>query len=312
MPGINCILGKPVVNDSVDVLSNETSQDRWQAQMALAGAPFQQSWSYGEVAQALGAVVHRFEFRKSGETIALAQGIERWFLRPVTLFSMGPVWIGDIGDEQRALVIKALRDRVDGFLVATPPDGASRPAFQHARLKDVMTPATLARLTLGAGLRARMHVKWRNRLTTAEGNGVTIRQSQSLARREWLLNADRHQQKQRRYRALPAAFTRTWYDLDPKSVTLLTAQTKSEPIAAMLFLRHGTTVSYHIGWTGPEGRAASAHNLILAHAAEKFANEGASFMNLGLLDTENAPGLARFKLGVGAQPIETGGTWISL
>ncbi len=77
----------------------------------------------------------------------------------------------------------------------------------------------------------------------------------------------------------------------------------------MLFLRHGTTVSYHIGWTGREGRAASAHNLILDHAAKQFASEGATLMNLGLLDTETAPGLARFKLGSGARPVQTGGTW---
>jgi hypothetical protein len=299
-----------VVNGSVDVLWNETSEDHWQAQMTLAGAPFQQSWTYGEVAGACGALVHRFEFRIHGKTIALAQGIERWFLRPVVLFSMGPVWIGKVSNDQRAWIIRHLKKTLGGFLVSTPPDATSREAFEHARLKDVMTPSTLAYLTLGPGLRKRMHVKWRNRLTTAEGNGITIRPSQSLTRQEWLLNADRQQQKQRHYRALPPAFTRAWSELDPKSVTLLTAQTKAEPIAAMLFLRHGATVSYHIGWTGPEGRAASAHNLILAHAAEHFATKGVSCMNLGLLDTETAPGLARFKLGSGAQPVETGGTWL--
>lgn len=310
MPRINAILGKPVVNGTVDVLWNQTSQDRWQAQMAMVGAPFQQSWTYGEVASALGAAVHRFEFRSGGKTVALAQGIERWFLRPVVLFSMGPVWVSDISDEKRAEIIRFLQDQISGFLVVTPPDAESRPVFERARLNDVMTPATLAHLTLGPGLRNRMHVKWRNRLTTAEGNGVAIRQSQSLARREWLIDADRLQQKRRRYRALPPAFTRAWTAIDPKSVTLLTAQTNAEPIAAMLFLRHGATVSYHIGWTGPEGRAASAHTLILAHAAERFACEGVSTMNLGLLDTETAPGLARFKLGSGAQPVQTGGTWL--
>ena len=299
-----------MVNGTVDVLWNETSEDQWQTQMATAGAPFQQSWTYGEVASALGALVHRFEFRMGGETIALAQGIERWFLRPVVLFSMGPVWIGDVSEDEQAEIIRHLQGKLTGFLVATPPDARSRTAFERARLKDIMTPSTLAYLTLGPALREHMHVKWRNRLTRAEGNGVTIRPSQSLARREWLLDADRRQQKNRRYRALPAAFTRTWADSDPKSVTLLTAQTKAEPIAAMMFLRHGSTASYHIGWTGPEGRAASAHNLILAHAAERFAIQGVTRMNLGLLDTETAPGLARFKLGSGAQPVQTGGTWL--
>ena len=45
-------------------------------------------------------------------------------------------------------------------------------------------------------------------------------------------------------------------------------------------------------------------------AARQLAEEGVGRINLGLLDTETTPGLARFKLGAGATPLKTGGTWI--
>ena len=91
---------------------------------------------------------------------------------------------------------------------------------------------------------------------------------------------------------------------------MLTARLDGETVAAMLFLKHGTSATYHIGWTSPAGRALSAGNLLLTHAAERFGEMGVEIVDLGLLDTETAPGLARFKLGTGAQPLRMGGTWI--
>ena len=80
----------------------------------------------------------------------------------------------------------------------------------------------------------------------------------------------------------------------------------------MLFLKHGTGATYHVGWTSDAGRKASAHNLILATAATRLAETGVTRLDLGTIDTENAPGLARFKLGSGAKPARTGGTWLGL
>ena len=294
----------------VDVIVNETPMQRWQALMDKAGAPFQQSWTYGAVAAQLGASVNRIEVRADGETIALAQGVERWCLRPLTLITMGPVWMGDVDAPTQAEVIRAMRAQLDGALIVTAPDADSGAPCKAAGLKDVMTPATLADLALGEELRSRMTVKWRNRLTRAESAGLRVHRTKSLSHLEWLLRADRAQQKRRRYRALPAVFTRAWVDSAPKSVLHLTAGPPDDPIAAMLFLTHGTGATYHIGWTSAAGRAQSAHNLILAEGAARLARQGVRRLNLGLIDTETAPGLARFKLGAGARPIRTGGTWL--
>lgn len=278
--------------------------------MDRARAPFQQSWTYGEAARALGALVHRIEVRDGGRTVALAQGIERWCLRPVMLITMGPVWVGEADCALRKAVLTELRGRHAGFLIDTPAEEASRHACECAGLKDLMTPATLAELRLGPGFREGMAVKWRNRLRVAEASGLKVTRTTRRGVLDWLLEKDRQQQKARRYRALPRAFTNAWHAVDPESLVVLTTGKGDAPTAAMLFLRHGKTATYHIGWSGEEGRAQNAHNLILSVAARQLAEEGVERINLGLLDTETAPGLARFKLGAGAMPVRTGGTWI--
>ena len=178
-------------------------------------------------------------------------------------------------------------------------------------MTKVMTPSTMAMLSLRPGLRARMHGKWRNRLAAAERSGLPVRrQEPSFQTLQWLLDADARQQRYRRYRAMPAAFTQAWLRNDRKNLILLTAHREDQRLAAMLFLRHGNAATYYIGWTSGAGRAASAHNLILWQAVQQLSATGVDMLDLGLVDTEAAPGLARFKLGAGAQPVRTGGTWL--
>ena len=53
----------------------------------------------------------------------------------------------------------------------------------------------------------------------------------------------------------------------------------------------------------------SAHNLLMWRAALWLARQGHRRLDLGPIDTANAPGLARFKLGIGAHARRLGGTW---
>ena len=81
---------------------------------------------------------------------------------------------------------------------------------------------------------------------------------------------------------------------------------KGENIASAVFLRHGNTATYHIASTSDRGRKISAGRLLLWRAFQEFSKNNVGCMDLGLIDTENAPGLARFKLGAGAQAHQMG------
>ncbi|MBR9822182.1 MAG: GNAT family N-acetyltransferase [Rhodobacteraceae bacterium] len=173
----------------------------------------------------------------------------------------------------------------------------------------MLTPQARAvlRLTRDADLqRSGQHQKWRNRLRHAERQRVRICHA-PLPRDpgHWLLQAEAAQQRARGYRALPPEFALHW-----PQTRLFLARRGRQVLAAQLFLLHAPGASYHIGWSGPEGRAASAHNLLLWEAGRWLASQGITRLDLGPLD-RHGPGLARFKLGSGARIEATGHTWLA-
>jgi lipid II:glycine glycyltransferase (peptidoglycan interpeptide bridge formation enzyme) len=82
--------------------------------------------------------------------------------------------------------------------------------------------------------------------------------------------------------------------------------------AAMAFIVHGTTATYHLGWGSPAARAIGVHGVMLTQAAESLAYEGMRWLDLGSVDSQTAPGLARFKLGTGANLRRLGSTCLVL
>ena len=175
----------------------------------------------------------------------------------------------------------------------------------------VMTPQVIAELSLQGDLRAKLHQKWRNRLKFAEQQELRItRQNMTLKSDQWLLEQNRNQQKERGYTTWPDALTLAYADANPGAAKLFTAFSGKTPVAAMLFLRHGHNATYHLSHSSALGRACSAHNLLMWQGMRWLASKGVSHLDLGVVATDEAPGLARFKLGTGASLRRLGGTWL--
>ncbi|SIS73276.1 GNAT family N-acetyltransferase [Phaeovulum vinaykumarii] len=275
-----------------------------------AGAALSQSATYGTVATGLGRAVERWQIA-GPQAVAwgTCQILRRRGLRVIL---RGPAWDAQAPTDAR------LRRRVLGRLgrglsVATPEEAASGPG-----LVPLMTPRFQARLALGPEdqMRAAMQGKWRNRLVKAEAEGLKVARltghaaEPELAR---LLALDSAQAGARGYRSLGAGFLAGWAAVAPKDLWLYLARGRgtADPLAMMLFLRHGDGATYHIGWSGVEGRQRHAHNLLLWRAMRDLAARGVHHIDLGDLDDERSPGLARFKLGCGAMPQKLGPTlWV--
>ena len=178
----------------------------------------------------------------------------------------------------------------------------------------VLTPATTVSWDLTPevdALRQGMHQKWRNRLCRAEERRMKVVETTLPPDpSHWLLRADAAQGRKRAYRNLPARVTCAFAHVHPGKTHLFSIEDDGLPIASMLFLRHGQSATYHIGVTTDAGRRADAHRLVLWHAAKRLKSRGVTQIDLGLIDTEDAPGLARFKLGTGARARALGGTWV--
>ena len=159
--------------------------------------------------------------------------------------------------------------------------------------------------------RAALQGKWRNRLVRAEASGLEVRAARYHAGRHgWLIEAEVAQRRARGYRGLPPGLAALAAQADPGAVRVFEAVAQGRVIAAMLFLIHGAAATYFIGHAGAEGRAAAAHNLLLWQASNRLAAAGVARLDLGPVETERAPGLARFKLGAGAEAKERGGSWL--
>ncbi len=188
------------------------------------------------------------------------------------------------------------------------------PALARIGAVPVMTPGHVAMIDLREphqARRAALHQKWRNRLRHGEKQHLRVtRQNMPPRADHWLFRAEADQRARRGYRNWQPSLTLAYARENPGQAKLFTAFEGRDPVAAMLFLRHGNGATYHIGHTTARGRALSAHNLLLWQAAGWLASRGHCRLDLGLIDTRDAPGLARFKLGAGAQVHRLGGSWV--
>jgi hypothetical protein len=193
--------------------------------------------------------------------------------------------------------------RWPGVTVVTPEEGVA-----GFGLVPLVTPMHHAVWALGPDLRAGMARNWRGHLRQAERAGLRVRRGDD-ATLEALVAAEAAQRLERRYQALPVGFTRA---LPWDAVRVWEWRQAGAMQAAMCFVRHGASASYHLAWGSPRARATGVHQLMLTQAAEALFAEGVRWLDLGSVDTERAPGLARFKLGTGAELRRLGATCLVL
>lgn len=248
--------------------------------------PFQQSAVYATAAAGCGARVRWLE-SAAGPVLAVERGRLRLLSRVAGLD----------GASLRRLA------RWPGLTVATPEEGVT-----GFGLLPLMTPMHHAVWALGPDLRAGMAGKWRNRLVAAERAGVRVRQG-DRGTLEALVATEAMQRAERGYRALPVGFTRA---LPGAALRIWDWRQGGAIQAAMCFVVHGTSASYHLGWASGAAREAGAHRVMLTRAAEALRAEGVRWLDLGSVDTDRAPGLARFKLGTGAALRRLGSTCLVL
>lgn len=232
------------------------------------------------------------------------------------VLARGPVWGDGLSDTQKrdALedLLANLRSRHRGVMAAPDRIGDLDP-LDDAPWLAVVTEIGVAELNLDAPpevLRSRQSGKFRNRVRKAESRDISVTHAPWPADPDhWLLRAEARQRRDVGYRGLDTAYTLAWANIHPKAATrLFVAKVGGIPVAAMLFLLHAPGATYHIAWTDETGRDIGAHPLLMWRAILWLSTHGYSYLDLDVIDTVTNPGLARFKLGTGAQVTTTGAT----
>jgi Acetyltransferase (GNAT) domain len=256
--------------------------------------PLQQSGVYADAVSACGAHVQEI---CTGPSKVLV--VERGRVR---LISRGPVWDQPLTQKEKLSVMRGLA-RWPGVTIATPEEEVA-----GFGMVPLVTPVRQALWRLGPDLRAGMTVKWRNRLHVAEKAGILVEQGDRLTYAR-LIAEERRQRQVRGYRSLPEAFSRA---LPDNALRVWRWEQRGAIEAAMAFVVHGSTATYHLGWGSDAARANRVHGVMLTRAAEALSAEGVRWLDLGTVDSERASGLARFKLGTGARLRRLGSTCLVL
>ena len=303
---------------------DEVNRAQWDVALKHYPAAYQQDWAYGDVMKQAGAEVARIAIKDpTGDICALAQFILRpiGFVATLALCSYGPVFIKPMGIEEKNAAMRALRRglklRWPRLSVFTTDN-----AFKPADFKRIMTGDATVRIDLNQDeevLRQGLDGKWRNRLKAAEKSDLVYTSSAAKpGQYNWLLEHESAQRKSKGYRGLPPEMTILWQEAksagrgaDRKAgVAIYRADLDKEKAGAMLFLVHGASATYHIGWSSDEGRRLGAHNLILWNAILALKEKGISQLDLGGVNTATGAGIARFKLGTGGEIIRRAGAFV--
>ena len=324
--GRNFLNRRVPVNDyyhAMKVLWNELPRKAWNEFHATHGGSMQQSWAYGQALQAMGISVHRAAIKDGNTLVALAQFIGRRLAFYIGLASCtrGPVWKGGLAPEQQAQIYQLLRQSIPTHAwratLFSPNEAQTSLAPQQVRgLRRVMTGYSTVMIDLRQELdtlRQGLEGKWRNRLVKAQAHeGVTVQIGAHRKQCQALLLREGEQRKTKNFYGLPTAFVDAYieaHERADKAFVLCSAQLAGEPLASMLFLLHGRSASYYIGWSSPEGRKLNMHNLLMWRAIEHLKGQQVTDLDLGGINTHDLPGISRFKLGTGGQVLTLAGTY---
>ncbi|MDP2082679.1 GNAT family N-acetyltransferase [Pseudotabrizicola sp.] len=272
------------------------------ASVPVSGA-FQQSAAYAMAAQATGAQMDVANLVEAGgQSLAQVQTLRRG---PLQVVLRGPVWTVplDVATRHRALRKLARTTRA---LIVLPEQSAA-----GLGIIPLMTPRHVALWDLSpepADLRAAMAGKWRNALRAAERRQLKVTLAPPRALHD-LVEAEARQRASRHYVALPPRFTRA---IPQNALRLWHWRQAGCRHASMCFVRHGSWATYHLGHADLIARESGAHRVMLWHAALALRAEGVTTLDLGDVNSEDAPGLARFKLGTGAALHRLGATSLVL
>lgn len=305
---------------SFDALDRKT----WDGLLAGVPAAYQQDWAYGDAMVRAGAKVKRIALHDPcGDICGLAQFILRPFaiVARFALCTYGPVWVKPMTEPEKEIALRTLKRefhlRWPRLIAVTPDEPTNMRGFNR-----IMTGDATVRIDLTpdeAALRKSLDGKWRNRLVAAEKSDLKFTSSGAKpGQYQWLLDEEHKQRRKKGYRGLPVGLTIAWQEEKVKAkgedkragILVYRADLKKEPAGAMLFLVHGQMASYHIGWSSDEGRALSAHNLILWNAMLALKEKGVTTLDLGGVNTGSGAGIARFKLGTNGHLIQRPGVYV--
>ncbi|MTI09009.1 peptidoglycan bridge formation glycyltransferase FemA/FemB family protein [Curvivirga aplysinae] len=153
-------------------------------------------------------------------------------------------------------------------------------------------------------LRKDLHSKWRNQLSKAEHENLDFMEDANAE--DWLLQHVTDQQNTIGYDAMPPA---VYFKLPDSKKMVVSIQHNQEPCAAVLIQLHGQSATYQLSFADETGKKLNAMNLLLWKSILHLKNRRINNFDLGGIEPEKNPGLARFKERMGGESFTLAGNF---
>ena len=316
---------RPEAKSEADIAWQPCSRETWDALTHQAGqSSLEQAWAYGAAVESLqGLRAERGVIAQGDEPLALVQAFcgERLFAH-ITRILRGPIWLIDPREDPRAAevcatIARQFRHRRFGdflfWLPELPDTPKSAAMLRPQNLRPVVTGYSSIWLDLRPpleALRANLYGKWRNALRQAEKAGFDLGVTSNPRRLEQSLQLYDRFRRKKRFAGPSGDLIAAVAGHDRKAAVALTARLGGDPVAGVILVRHGKAATYLASWTSDAGRVGQAHNLLLWRGIETLKADGIDWLDLGGVNTESQPGIARFKLGLGGEVFTLAGTYL--
>jgi len=284
-------------------------------------ANFYQTWSYGRVRWGAGNLSH-LVLKRDGEVLAMAQ---LRIVRPTKLkFGMAYLRWGPMCErrgqplipEVAARMVRALEEEYVEtrklFLRVIPNAFAGSPRAEVLQTAfsgftpEPSTPDNIYRtflLDLAPSLeelRKNLDRKWRNQLTRAEKNNLTITAGNGIDEFQAFCRIYKQMRQRKTFETTvdEEEFLRIQQDLpEPHRMRTLLCHENGVIVAGMVATAIGDTGVYLLGATSDEGLNAKGAYLLQWNMIEWLKENGIRWYDLGGIDPDANPGVYHFKKG---------------
>ena len=323
--------GKPIgcemtheilIDSSWQVEVDRATPAEWAQMLDLFNdANFYQTWSYGRVRWGAANLSH-LVLKRNNEVLGMAQ---LRIVRP-TRFKFGMAYLrwgplcerrGQSMDHEvaarmaqaieeeyvkgRKLFVRVLPNAFGG----SPRAAILESAFSGFTPESLVSDNTYRTFVLDLGpsleeLRKNLDRKWRNQLTRAEKNNLTVIAGNSLDEYQAFCNIYRQMRQRKTFETSvdEEEFLRIQEELpEPHRMRILLCQENGVTVAGMVATAMGDSAIYLLGATSDEGLNAKGAYLLQWNMIQWLKENGTRWYDLGGIDPVMNPGVYHFKKG---------------
>lgn len=300
------------------------SPEVWESRFALLPrSNLLQSYPYARASCVLNRQRARWgTIQVDGQDAGLVQILEAGLLSNTihaVILDRGPLWMEGFGSPEQVRAFFAefnrLFPRRIGRKRRVLPEIPDTPEMKNLLVESGLTyvPDSHGYQTFWMDLRnsddallSGLTSKWRGKLRKSEKFGLSVTWTEDKASFAWLLKSYADDKARRGYDGPSVRFLSALSRAGARMLTGI-ASLEGRKVAGVLLVLHGTSATYQIGWSSPQGRDSAAHTCLLWKSLAELRERGILDFDLGGVNDEGAESVKTFKAGMGGAFVQLAG-----